>query len=147
MVPLVLWVNDKGAVADSIEGVSLSQPGYRSLTWAALFYLAALVAIYRLMFSVSVASLMLAMNRTVIPSHRATMNGVATLLVSLARSVGPGIAGFLVAFSLSAGVFQPLVGATCLFLFLAMADLAAGLSAIVFLREEIDQERDSTIQK
>ena len=98
LCPVSLWLNR-------------DQPGYDNLSWETFSYLSILFAAYRVMAIAFFTTLMVAMNRSVAPSHRGTMNGLATLGGSITKGIGPTFTGLLVAFSLSAGFWSPQVGA------------------------------------
>lgn len=110
------------------------------LAWAAFAFLSILMAVYRIFALALFSSLIVATNRTVAPSHRGTMNGLAGLGGSVAKGVGPAFAGILVAFSLSSGVLTPVAGAV--FMFVVIGVLAAlGLLAVyVLLRDPNEHE-------
>ena len=57
-------------------------------------------------------------NRSVEASHRAAMNGLASLATSIGRGLGPVAAGFLVAFSLTAGVIPASLGGWFAYVFM-----------------------------
>lgn len=100
--------------------------GYDSLAGVAFSYLSCLMALFRVIFLAFFSSIVVAMNRSVIPAHRGTMNGLATLGGSVAKTVGPSFAGLLASFCLSSGVLQPQVGAV--FLWVILGALGVGLS-------------------
>jgi hypothetical protein len=86
-----------------------------NLTWATFCYLSIVMALGRVCGIAFYSSMAIATNRTVLTSHRASMNGLSMLGGSIAKGVGPAFAGFLVAFSVSSGVFSPHVGAVFVF--------------------------------
>mmetsp|Transcript_11477 Transcript_11477/g.31733 ORF Transcript_11477/g.31733 Transcript_11477/m.31733 type:complete len:653 (+) Transcript_11477:2196-4154(+) len=141
LFPLVLLFNEMGRIA--VYGTAI--PGeeglhYGDLTYGALAYLAVLIALFRVFFMAFLSSVMVAMNRTVIPSHRGTMNGFCTLGGSVTKTIGPSFAGLLVAFSLSSGFFPPAVGAVVLFLVLAGVGVMVTLAALFLLKEDEDED-------
>jgi MFS family permease len=116
------------------------------LTWSAFGFLSILMAVYRIFGLAFFSSIIVATNRTVSPSHRGTMNGLAGLGGSVAKGIGPTFAGVLVAFSLSSGVFTPEVGA--IFMFLVIGILGSlGTAAVYFLLHDPDEEEDSVEMK
>jgi MFS family permease len=86
-----------------------------NLTWATFCYLSILMALSRVFGIAFYSSIAITTNRTVLASHRASMNGLSMLGGSIAKGAGPAFAGCLVAFSLSSGVFSPHVGAAFVF--------------------------------
>ena len=76
---------------------------FDGITWSAYVYLVLLLASYRVFSMVFFSSIAVATNRTVIPSHRGTMNGLSTLGGSVSKGLAPTFAGLLVAFALSSG--------------------------------------------
>jgi hypothetical protein len=86
-----------------------------NLTWATFFYLSILIAVARVFAIAFFSSMVIATNRTVPASHRASMNGLFVFGGSVAKGAGPAFAGFLVTFSVSSGVFSPHVGAVFVF--------------------------------
>lgn len=128
LLPISLWLN-KGS------------SGEDTLTWQAFTFLSIILAIYRV-FSLSFfSSMAVAMNRTVLPSHRGTMNGLSTVGGSIAKGLGPIFAGVLVAFSFSSGVFAPHVGAV--FMWVVMSGLGCVATVAAFLLLHDDDEEDA----
>lgn len=76
-----------------------------NLTWATFCYLSILIAVARVFAIAFFSSMVIATNRTVPASQRASMNGLSMLGGSVAKGAGPAFAGFLVTFSVSSGVF------------------------------------------
>ena len=109
LFPIALILNENGRIvvsgSTSLEDDQIDSEQYGDLTWPALIFLSILIAIYRVLFMAFLSSLMVGMNRTVIPAHRGTMNGFCTLGGSITKAIGPSFAGFLVAISLSSGIF------------------------------------------
>ena len=58
----------------------------------------------------------MALNRTVLPTHRGTMNGLVAVGSSVAKALGPTFAGALVTASLSSCSFLPHAGSVLLWL-------------------------------
>ena len=87
------------------------------------------------------ASLTVALNRTVLPSHRGTMNGLVSLGGSVARAAGPTFAGALVAFSFASGVLAPQVGAV--FVFGVLGGLGIGVSILSYVLIHDDEEDET----
>jgi MFS family permease len=112
------------------------------LSWSAFGFLSILMAMFRIFGLAFFSSIIVATNRTVSPSHRGAMNGLAELGGSVAKSFGPTFAGFLVAFSLSSGVFTPEVGAVFMYLVFGIFG-SLGTVAVFFLLHDPDEEEDS----
>jgi MFS family permease len=111
------------------------------ISWSAFGFLSILMAVYRIFGMACFSSIIVAGNRTVAPCHRGTMNGLAELGGSVGKAIGPTFAGFLAAFSLSSGVFTPLVGA--IFMFLVIGGLGSlGTAALFCLLHDPDEEED-----
>jgi hypothetical protein len=112
------------------------QQGYdnnsNNLNVNAFSFLSGIMALYRVLFLAFFSSIIVAMNRSVVPAHRGTMNGLAALGGSAAKTLGPSFAGILASFSLSSGVFQPQVGAV--FMWVVMGVLGGGLLALATSR-------------
>jgi MFS family permease len=107
-----------------------------SLSWGAFAYLSILLALYRVFALVFFSSITIATNRTVVPSHRGSMNGLSMLGGSFAKGLGPIFAGFLVAFSVSSGVFTPHVGAIVVFAVIGLLGGATVVMTFLLLGEE-----------
>jgi MFS family permease len=103
-----------------------------------------LMAAYRVFSLAFFSSLTVALNRTVLPSHRGTMNGLTTLGGSVAKALGPMFAGALVAFSFSSGVFAPHVGAV--FMFFLIGGLGVLVSMLSFVLIHGDEEDESNFE-
>ena len=96
-----------------------------SLTWASFVFLSVLLSFMRVFGLVFFSNIAIATNRTVIPSHRGTMNGLSMLGGSITKGLGPIVAGLLMSFGVSSGVFAPKVGAAVVFV------LIGGCSAAI----------------
>ena len=65
--------------------------------------------------NVLISSLTIATNRTVSADERATMNGISMLGGSIAKTIGPAFAGFMVSLLLGNSAIDPVFGSTLLF--------------------------------
>jgi hypothetical protein len=122
-----------------------SEGGEDSLSWAAFVFLSILLAVYRVFGLVFFSSISIAANRTVIPSQRGTMNGLSMLGGSFAKGLGPTFAGFLVAFSISSGVFPPHSGAIVIFAAIGLLGSATVVMTFLLLGQE--EEKTEPEQK
>jgi hypothetical protein len=122
LVPIALLLN-----RDSVDN---------SLTWTAYAFLSILLAAYRVFGLVFFSSITVATNRTVIASHRGSMNGLSMLGGSFAKGLGPLFSGFLVAFSVSSGVFQPHVGAVVVFVVIGLVGCLPAAMTFTLLRDD-----------
>lgn len=104
---------------------------------AVLAVASVLMGALRVFGMVFASSLTVALNRTVLPSHRGTMNGFSSLGGSVARAIGPTFAGALVAFSFSSGVWAPHVGA--FFMFGVLGGLGALVSILSYVLIDDDE--------
>jgi MFS family permease len=100
----------------------------------------AVLATYRVSGAAFLSSLTVALNRTVLPSHRGAMNGFVALGGSVARAVGPVFSGALVAFSFSSGVVPPQVGAFIMFAVIGFLGLMVAALTYLILHEDDDDE-------
>ena len=126
-VPISILFNnasdDQGEVEDPTSLVNNS-----SLSWTSFIYLSLLLSFIRIFGLVFFSSIAIATNRTVIPSHRGTMNGLSMLGGSVAKGLGPIFAGLLVSSGISSGVFAPKVGAAVVFVVIgACSAITAGI--------------------
>lgn len=128
LIPISLWLNRNGA-----DG---------TLTWQAFLFLTVLLAVNRVLTLCFYSSIAVATNRTVLPSHRGTMNGLNTVGGSVAKGLGPIVAGLLVSFSFSSGLFvPPQVGAVFLWLFIGVLGCLTAVASYVLL-DNVDDEED-----
>jgi hypothetical protein len=112
-----------------------------SLTWRAYTFLSILLAAYRVFGLVFFSSITVLTNRTVIASHRGSMNGLSMLGGSFAKGLGPIFSGFLVAFSVSSGVFQPHVGAVVVFAVIGLIGCVPAAMTVTLLRDDGKDEQ------
>jgi MFS family permease len=109
------------------------------LTVAAFLFLSGLTALYRVFGFSFFSSVSVALNRSVLPSQRGTMNGISTVGGSITKAFGPAFTGALVAFSFSSGVFPPRLGAV--FMFVVIGGIGSVLSVLSFvLLDEAEAE-------
>jgi MFS family permease len=134
LIPLSLWLNRLGTTSSSDR-----QGG---LTYLAFIYLSLLLAACRVFGLVFFSSITIATNRTVIPSHRGTMNGLSMLGGSCAKGLGPVFAGLLVSFGISSGIFAPKVGAIFVFATIGLCAAVTAAVTVLFMRSSCTQDDD-----
>lgn len=87
------------------------------------------------------SSLTVALNRTVLPSHRGAMNGLVALGGSAARAVGPIFSGALITVCLSSSLIPPRIGAIMLFVVIGiLGSIVASLTYFILLDEDKDED-------
>lgn len=96
----------------------------------------AVLATYRVCGAAFLSSLTVALNRTVLPSHRGAMNGFVALGGSAARALGPIFAGTLVTVSFSSSVVLPQVGAFIMFTVIGLLGLMVAALTFIILHED-----------
>ena len=138
LIPLSLWLNQSTEMGS--DGVEQD-----SLTLSAFLYLSGLLAVYRVFGLALFSSLTVALNRTVLPSHRATMNGLSAVGGSTAKALGPTFSGALVAFSFSSGVFSPHAGAMFMFLVLAGMGTIVVILSFVLIHDDSEDESNAEL--
>ena len=122
-VPLSLLWNDEGEGGKSTSN---------SLTWGSFIYLSLLLSFIRIFGLVFFSSITIATNRTVIPSHRGTMNGLSMLGGSIAKGLGPIFAGLLMSSGISSGAFPPKVGSALVFVTIGLCSaITAGITFVL----------------
>jgi MFS family permease len=150
LVPLSLLLNRKEEDAAASSAADRSADG--SLTWSAFLYLSFLLATCRIFGLVFFSSITIATNRTVIPSHRGTMNGLSMLGGSCAKGLGPVVAGILVSFGISSGVMPPEVGAAVVFAIIGLCAALTAIMTVLLIRggscteDDDGEEKDDTIR-
>ena len=122
LIPIALLLN-----RDSVDN---------SLSWSAYAFLSILLAANRVFGLVFFSSITILTNRTVIASHRGSMNGLSMLGGSFAKGMGPLFSGFLFAFSVSSGVFQPHVGAVVVFAVIGLVGCLPAAMTFTLLRDD-----------
>jgi len=138
LIPLSLWLDQRTEMgSDDVER--------DSLTLSAFLYLSGLLAVYRVFGLALFSSLTVALNRTVLPSHRATMNGLSAVGGSTAKALGPTFSGALVAFSFSSGVFSPHAGAMFMFLVLAAMGTIVVVLSFVLIHDDSEDESNAEL--
>lgn len=105
----------------------------------------AVLATYRVSGAAFLSSLTVALNRTVLPSHRGAMNGLVALGGSVARAVGPVFSGALVSFSFSSGLVPPQVGAFIMFAVIGLLGLIVAALTYLILHDDDDDEPDGNL--
>mmetsp|Transcript_15840 Transcript_15840/g.20687 ORF Transcript_15840/g.20687 Transcript_15840/m.20687 type:complete len:205 (-) Transcript_15840:596-1210(-) len=128
-VPLVLCLKGKSSIV-RVDGLD-----YQDLAWIALVYLTLLIAIHQISGFAASSSLLVALNRTVIPEHRSAINNFNNFGGSILKVLGPSFAGALVAFSFSSGLFDPFFGAVFTFVLLAALGGLNAMASIILLKE------------
>jgi MFS family permease len=93
--------------------------------WAALPFLSVLISVLMIFNSVFYAGVTVATNRTVSSSNRAKLNGLSSMGASIGRGIGPLVAGFLVAVSLSSVVFPAKLGAVVIYVVLTAVAMSS----------------------
>jgi len=110
-----------------------------SPTWTSFLYLSFLLSFIRIFGLIFFSSITIAINRTVIPSHRGTTNGLSMLGGSVAKGLGPIFAGLLVSSGISSGVFAPKVGAAVVFVVIGTcSSIAAGITLYLLVENKND---------
>ena len=115
LIPLSLLTN-KGA-----------PPG--TLTWPTLIFLSLVYAVVRAFASVTFSTLTMTTNRTVVPAHRATMNGLSMLGGSLAKGAGPAFTGIL--FSTSVDNITPPYGSALVYSTISLLGLGLFVQSLL----------------
>ncbi|KAG7359194.1 major facilitator superfamily transporter [Nitzschia inconspicua] len=131
LIPFSLILNSNNETEVSPETTT------NTLTWQAFFFLGILLAICRIFGLVFFSSITIATNRTVIPCHRCTLNGLSMLGGSFAKGLGPIVAGWLTAFGISSGTFSPHVGAVFVFLTIGVSALITSCMTQYMLNEKV----------
>jgi MFS family permease len=106
-----------------------------SLTWSAFVFLSILLACYRVFSICFFSSITISSNRTVLASHRGTMNGLYMLGQSVTKGLGPIFAGALVSFSTSSGIVAPAFGGVVIYSVLGLLG-AIHVAMTFFLLDE-----------
>ena len=105
-----------------------------------------MLATYRVCGLTFMSSLTVALNRTVLPSHRGAMNGLVALGGSVARAIGPIFSGALITFCLSSSFIPPRIGAFILFAVIGMlGSTVASLTYCILCDEDDDDDRARTV--
>jgi MFS family permease len=142
-IPLVLFVPISILLNRNPTGAMHGGSGTsNSLSWPSFIYLAILLAACRVFGLVFFSSITIATNRTVIPSHRGTMNGMSMLGGSFAKALGPMFAGWLTAVAISSGMFPPKVGASLVFAAISMFGMISAVMTSVVLGRKDEQIND-----
>ncbi|KAL3910025.1 MAG: hypothetical protein SGARI_002319 [Bacillariaceae sp.] len=134
-VPISLGLNNNNNATSDDGDVETN-----ALSWSAFVYLGILLAVCRIFGLVFFSSVTIATNRTVIPSHRGTMNGLSMLGGSFAKGLGPIFAGWLTAFGISSGVFPPKIGAVMVFMVIGSSAAATAVMTLMMLGDKEIQE-------
>lgn len=136
LVPFSLLLNTNGGGAAETDTTN-------TLAWSAFVFLGILLALCRIFGLVFFSSITIATNRTVLPCHRGTMNGLSMLGGSFAKGLGPIAAGWLTAFGISSGTFSPHIGAAFVFIVIGASALLTALMTLRFLEHVDEQEEPS----
>jgi MFS family permease len=138
--PIVVFV-PLSLILNTTNGSSSSSPGStNTLTWSAFLFLAMLLGVCRIFGLVFFSSITIATNRTVIPCHRGTMNGLSMLGGSVAKGLGPIVAGSLTAFGISSGTLSPHAGAVFVFLVIGVSALLTACMTLCMLHPKSERE-------
>ena len=87
------------------------------------------------------SSLTVALNRTVLPSHRGAMNGLVAMGGSVARAIGPIFSGALITACLSTSFIPPRIGAFMLFVVIGtLGSIVASLTYCILIDEDKDED-------
>jgi hypothetical protein len=78
--------------------------------WVRLAFSMLLMTLLMLFNSIFYAGITIATNRMVEASHRATLNGLSSVVASIGRGFGPLVAGSLIAFSMTSQSIDPAFG-------------------------------------
>jgi hypothetical protein len=114
-----------------------------TLTWSAFIFLGILLAVCRIFGLVFFSSITIATNRTVLPCHRGTMNGLSMLGGSFAKGLGPIVAGWLTAFGISSGTFSPHVGALLVFVVIGSSAVITACMTLTMLQRQNEHSDES----
>jgi len=148
------WIVDKYGICKSIKiGAMCSAPlvtlvplamllqqqnqdDSSSLSRASFWYLSLLLSWMRIFGLVFFSSITIAANRTVVPSHRGTMNGLSMLGGSIAKGLGPIAAGLCMSFGISSGVFAPRIGSSFVFVLIGIISMTIAFITVCLLGEQ-----------
>lgn len=118
-----------------------------NLSWQAFGWLALVMAVERIFGMVFFSTVTMACNQTVPAHYRATMNGLATVGGSVAKGIGPALAGILVSVCLSLFPHNTVSAAMALFGTLSLIALAISVLSWFLLREpRRQQQQEQQIQ-
>jgi MFS family permease len=109
--------------------------------WIQILYLSFITGTLMICGSVYLGCNTIGANRTVDSSQRAAMNGLSSLGTSVGRGLGPIVAGFLVAFSMTSGVIPAEFGGWFIYLVLGTIGLVSYWSTLRIL--DPDEEPDN----
>ena len=129
LVPISLWLRQRPDIGDS-----------HFLSFPVLLFLGVLVALSKIFGLVFSSSLAVALNRTALPTHRGTVNGLASCGVGVTKALSPTFTGALVAFSFSSSCWSPHVGALMLWFAIGgLGVVATLLSHVLILIDDGDE--------
>ena len=112
-----------------------------TLTWPTLIFLSVVYAVVRAFASVTFSTLTMTTNRTVIPAHRATMNGLSMLGGSLAKGAGPAFTGIL--FSTSVDNITPPYGSVVVYSTISLLGLGLFVQSLLLSEHETMLDKES----
>ena len=72
---------------------------YRDATWTKLIFLAIILGFHRIFFSTASASVVVGLNRSIAPHHRAVVNQLNKIGGNIAKTFGPVLSGSMIASS------------------------------------------------
>mmetsp|Transcript_26815 Transcript_26815/g.63025 ORF Transcript_26815/g.63025 Transcript_26815/m.63025 type:complete len:654 (-) Transcript_26815:903-2864(-) len=148
-VPISLLLNSrrKDAMNDEQkveEELRKNMSASSALSWSAFLFLSLLLGFIRILGLVFFSSIAIATNRTVKSSHRGTVNGLSMLGGSIAKGLGPIVAGWLVSFAISSGVFAPKAGAVMVFVIIGTSSaIAAGITFSLLAESTTNESTNS----
>ena len=97
---------------------------HNQLGWASFGILMIVMAVSKIFSCMYFTSMAICMNKTVQTSQRATLNGLAMVLGSIAKGLGPLFAGFLVAVCYSNRWFPARDGSALIFVTIGLLGAA-----------------------
>ena len=114
------------------------------LSLGAFIFLGCVQAVYRVLSNVFFSSLSMAVNRSVPPHQRGTINGLSVLGGSVAKALGPAFSGVMVAFCVASGIFEPHVGIMVVFSMFSVICVSVAYFSIYYLKEDTKQPAEIT---
>ena len=108
-------------LSDEQRSVSSSSS---SLTWESSLLLVSIMAVSKIFSCMFFTSMSIALNKTVEASQRASLNGLATIGGSIAKGIGPIVAGFLVTASFSSALVPAQYGSIIIFCCIGLMGIA-----------------------
>ena len=107
---------------------------YRDATWTKLIFLAIILGFHRIFFSTASASVVVGLNRSIAPHHRAAMNQLNKIGGNIAKTIGPVLSGSMIASSfLLFGSDIQRFGSVLAFLVLSVISISASVLSVQLL--------------